>query len=96
MTVILRCIHDDYYGYDFFLIYDKKEMKIYFLKGYFFFNLIFIRNLTIRRPGCGVKDKTDSSALLLLMDIPQMIISPADHEHRDNIRKEISIGLTLR
>jgi hypothetical protein len=30
MTVMLRCIHDDYYGYDFFLIYDKKEMKIYF------------------------------------------------------------------
>ena len=34
---MLRCIHDDYYGYDFFLIYDKKEMKIYFWKGYFFF-----------------------------------------------------------
>jgi hypothetical protein len=26
----------------------------------------------------------------------EMIIPPADHEHRDNIRKAISIGLTLR
>lgn len=76
----------------FFLIYNK---KIKYFKG-FFFNLFFIRNLTIRRPGCGVKDKTDSSALLLLMDISQMIISPADHENRDNTMKEISIGLTLR